>query len=359
MKRRAWFFALLLVPLLLAIPLWPAASWKPHRFGVQPIRGQALLPFIAGTRAIPPQYDVRISPDGTHLLSVSTDSKPAGVAIWNLKSGSVAWKKQQTGDREWKPLCFSRDGKTLVMAGNPGERGASGAKINSVLGLFDVASGRQNSLLPIRNVDSEFGFSGAVFSPDGKELKVISPRGITIWNLAAPQMQSGVPLPNVATPTVIVHPSVQFSPNGREFLADWSTPSVTSSQFRTEIRDENNRVLWQMPSGVAPRFDFSPDGKKILSSDQSSLFEMRDARNGRLIWKKTLANTGFNARDWLADSSAVVIDINDKFEFWDVKTGAVKRAVAHTQLQNFCVAPDESQIYFVDFDGQIWSQRLR
>ncbi len=359
MRRKLWLILLLLVPLLLAIPLWPAASWKPHRFGVHPIRGQSLPPFIAGTRPIPPQYDVMMAPNGTHLLSVSTDSAPAGVAMWNVKSGRVVWKKQQTGGRAWEPLCFSRDGKTLVMASNPSQNAAFGAKINAVLGLFDVANGRQISLLPVRNTDSELGFSGAVFSPDGKELKVISPRGITVWNLAAPQMQSSVPLPRVTTPTVIVNSAVQFSPNGREFLADWSTPSVTSSQFRTEIRDENNRVLWKMPTGIAPRFDFSPDGRWLLSSDQTSVFQMRDAQTGRVVWKKTIANAGFNARNWLADSSALIVDVNDKFEFWNAVTGEVKRAVAHTQMQNFCVAPDESQLYFVDFDGQIWSQRLR
>lgn len=355
MKRKLWFSLLLLAPLVVAIPLWFAASWRPREFGVHPIRGQSLPPFVPGAMATPPQYRLMMAPDGAHLLSLSTASKPYGMAMWDVKRKVVVWKTLQTGHKNWSPLCFSRDGKTLAMTENLNFDVPNFDDVNPTLALFDVATGKQTAVLPVGGHVTYF--ADAVFSPDNTQL-VAAGNEVRTWDVATRREISRRVL---TTKAKNASASVALAPDGTRFIVDWVTLDNASvpHYVGAELRDASSHVQWKMPTGVSPRFDFSPDGTKILSSDQSSLFEMRDVQTGRVLWKKIVLDAGFNGRAWLPDSSAIAMSMNGKIEMWDAGTGAVMRSIACGQMQNFVVAPDGSQLYMIDFAGKIWSQRLR
>ena len=125
------------------------------------------------------------------------------------------------------------------------------------------------------------------------------------------------------------------------------------------MRDLSNRIQWQMPMGSLAMQSFSPDGRALLVSDSPSAFEMRDAAKGRVLWKKSIARAAWNARAWRADSSVVVVDTNDEFQFLGAASGQLLRAVPHNPSQDFVLAPDGAQIYSIDFDGHITRQRLK
>ena len=354
MKRKLWLLVFL-VPLALAVPLWFAASWRPHEFGVHPIRGKSLPPFVPGALSLPPQYQLMVSPDGAHLLSISSESSPCGLVMWNARAKTVLWTQQQSGDKEWKPLCFSRDGKVLAMTEQLDFNVPNFDDVNPGLALFDVATGKQTAALPVGGHANYF--ADAVFSPDNTQL-VAAGNEVRTWNLATHREISRRTLTTTAKNASA---SVVLAPDGAHFLVDWVTLDKASvpHYIGAELRDASSHVAWKMPTGVAPRFDFSPDGTKILSSDQSSLFEMRDVQTGRVLWKKTVLDAGFNGRNWLPDSSAIAMNMNDRIEMWNAESGAVVRSIACGQMQRFVVAPDGSQLYMIDFGGKIWSQRLR
>lgn len=356
MKRKFWFFALALVPIVLAIPLWVAASWKPHRLGVHPIQGKSLPPFVSGMLPVPPQFDLMMAPDGAHILSISSECNPAGLAMWDVDRRHILWKKAQEKFRNWSPLCFSPDSKFLAMASNPDFNAPFSAKGNPALAIFDVTDGKQIAILPVR--DRDFYVMGAFFLRDGKHLIAASNQEVRTWDVTTRRETSRVVLIGEQSNE---SSAVTLAPGGARFIVNWDFLGSTNTprHLGAEMRDSNNRVGWKMPAGNGPHFAFSPDAKSLLVSDQSSVFEMRDAKTGRVRWKKSIINAGFNARDWLSDSSAIVVDIHDKFEIWDAQTGKITRSIAHGQLQNFVISPDNAQLYSVDFGGQIWRQRLR
>ncbi len=277
--------------------------------------------------------------------------------MWDVKRKVVVWKKLQTGNKKWRPLCFSGDGQTLAMTEGLNMDVPQFGDIKPVLALFDVATGQQIAVLPVSGGINYF--ASAIFSPDDKQFIAASGKEVRTWDVAARRetsRQTAKGAPNNSFAEIVL------APDGAHFLVNWTALSGASriSYVGAEMRDaSSSHVQWKMPTGVSPRFDFSPDGSQIFSSDQSSLFEMRDARSGRILWKKTLANGGFNERQWLPDSSAIAIDMDDALEMWDAKTGAVVRSIPYGEMQSFVFAPDGSQIYMIDFGGKIWSQRLR
>ena len=358
--KRIWLAALIAAPLALAIPLYIVASWKPQQLGLHPIRGKALPPFVAGARPVPPQFDVMLAPDGAHLLSISSQCQPAGLAMWNVERKRIVWGQTQQKFTIWKPLCFSPDGKTLAMAATANaDLPFAGHGENPKLALFDVANGQQIAALPVR--DRVGYFAGATFSRDGQQLIAATNDEVRTWNVAARRETSRVELLSAEKRYGNFISDVTLAPGGARFLvnSDFVGSTPTPHHLGAEMRDANGRAMWEMPAGDAPRFSFSPDGKSLLVSDQAPVFEMRDAQTGRVRWKKTIANAGFNARNWLFDSSAIVVDIHDEFEIWDAQTGQVIDSIAHGRLQKFVVAPDGARLYYADFNGQIWRQRLK
>ena len=246
MRRKFWFFALLLVPLALAIPLYLASTWRAHAFGVHPFAGQAPVRVAPGALITGPQFRLMMARDGARLLSVSTHSKPFGLAMWDVASGRVLWKMRQSGPRDWNPLCFSPDGQMLVMASNPNPTAPVSALERPALTMFEAANGRPIAVMSERIVSSSYGFTGAAFSPDGRMLRAFSDRGLTAWNLAVLRPPSNATpsatpraTPSATPPRILANagsisvPLSQLSPTSQQLLVNWSDGTGKSSRLRT------------------------------------------------------------------------------------------------------------------------------
>ena len=261
MKRKFWLIALIVAPLALAIPLYIAASWKPHRLGLHPIQGKSLPPFVAGARPIPPQFDVMLAPDGAHLLSISSQCQPAGLAMWDVERDKLVWSRAQQKFTIWKPLCFSPDGKSVAMATTSDDNSPFNDKGNPKLALFDVANGQQIAVLPVR--DNVVYLAGATFSRDGQQLIAATNNQVRTWNVAARREIARVELLSAEKRDKNLITDVTLAPGGARFLvnSDFVGSTPTPHHLGAEMRDASGRLMWKMLAVNSPIFDFSPDGK--------------------------------------------------------------------------------------------------
>ena len=359
--NKRWLFALILVPLALAVPLYSAASWRPRIVGAHPFRGQALPPVIAGARPIPPQFRLMMATDGARFLSISTESKPSGLAMWDVKAGRVGWTKPQSGPTTWQPRCFSPDGKSLLMTHNPDFATPRGISDVPALALFDAASGAQIVRFPIAGHDFPPSINDASFASGGRQLIAATNEEVLVWDLATRREISHISVKLAKSPKPKgASAYLRLAPDGAHYVADWTyfVSATMPKPLRSETRDLTGRVLWQRPGAQASEFHFSPDGASLLTVEMFDNYEMLEVKTGRSLWKKKIVGAGI-ARQWRADSRAIAVHVGNEIQFLDAKTGAVTRTVALATAQDFAITPDGDQIYSINAQGQITRQRLR
>lgn len=363
MNKRNWFYALLLaLPMALAVPLWLAASWRPQSFGAHPFGSKS--PPTTVTRSVPvARFNLMFSPDGARLLSISDAGAvgPArGLAMWDVGGKRVIWKKTQGDVLDWVPLCFSPDGQTLAMAHNPGPHCCL-SFVGPGLALFDAETGKQITALKLNQF--AYTFQDAAFSPDGKYLTTATEKGVQRWDVSAKNLVSERDVPSlVGDPNLGFRPNIAFSRSGERVVFNWGNWGGRSktSQIHTAMRDLETGSKWRIP-GVAPVYaSFSPDGHWLLLSNRhAAQLEVRESANGRLVWHKSFVMAQPQRGAWIPDENSVVVDAGQEFHILDAQTGQTLRTLPHRALRNFVVSPDGAQLYLVDFDGKIWSQRLK
>ena len=296
--------------------------------------------------------------------------EPRGVAMWDIGSGRVLWKKRQKDGYDWVPLCFAPDGKTLAMGHYRSPFSSVEVTAPGVV-ICDAATGKSVVKLPTSDSASD-----AAFSRDGQQLTIADGPNIVVWDVAARRQVSRLKIvPTTATSQTFS--DFTLSRDGQQILVNWirygSTPSVP---LRAELRDLKNTIQWKAPGQLTGQTLFSPDGRWLLRCAAYSFqFEVRDAATGAFQWKHTVSRAAndYTPRRgvWLPDSSGVVLPDDDKFRVWDARTGREKRSVPHLPQvgNNFTVSSDANALYaIVDDDnygigasngGQIWRQRLR
>ena len=362
MPKRPWLFALVLVPLALAVPLYNVASWRPRTLGVHPF-GAVAVP--NATQVLAPTYGLMASPDGAHLLSFThggQNMEPRGAALWDVDSGRVLWRKRQSNYHAWEPLCFAPDGKTVAM--NHYRQLGSKAKPGPSIILCDVATGK-----PLTTLALSHNALHAAFSRDGQHLTFASGSEIRVWNVSARHEVSRLTVTPANLPG---HTSLNLtlSRDGQKFLVNWIHFYDSPTPLHAELRDLGNKIYWKVPAQLLGQTLFSPDGRWLLRRGlEAAPFEMRDATTGALKWKravqavKTMPIEGV----WLPDSSGVVLADSDKFLVLDARTGQQVRSVPKFPQvgANFTVSSDGNSLYAIsDFaptgiSGQIMRQRLR
>ena len=368
MKRKRWLFALLLIPLALAIPLYLAASWRPHAFGTHPFptiaKRKPSVPFALAAVVTP---DLMMAPDGKRLLSFSRGglgNAPRGLAMWDVNGESLLWKKQQQGVLDWEPLCFSPDGKTLVMAHNPGPNCCAGF-VGPSLAFFDAQTGTKTRDLPMKR--AAYTFESAAFAPGKKQLATSTNNGVQLWDAGSGRvtrfLDSSV---LVGVPRAGHHLDVAFARDAQSVAVIWGKWRSQSkgSQMQLAGHDLGSGRKWKVPTKSPAQIEFSPDGRYLLlSARHAPNFEIVEVATGKSLWKKAIveAPVGDGLAVWLPDSSAIVLANVNQFEMLDARTGRLLRRVSRSRrrTESFALAPDGNQIYSINADGQIRRQRLR
>jgi RNA polymerase sigma factor (sigma-70 family) len=182
---------------------------------------------------------VRISPDGK-LVAVC--AKNSGIELWDVARREKLRSWQAHKSQVWH-LVFTADSRRLLTSSPDG-----------TLRLWDVATGRQIQEFVIANYSVQ-NLTSLPLSPDGNMLAVIQEN-------EKPKQAGGAAMP-------------------RARISVWDT--TTGKQLRQltcSIKEHTN--------GNAPRFGaltFTPDGKRLLTSEPDHFLRVWDPRTGKELRK--------------------------------------------------------------------------
>ena len=344
--NKRWLFALLLLPLALAIPLYSAASWRPRVIGAHPFPARDK----SGASVLP---QILLSPDGKRLLTwIIGDADPRGLAMWDVEREKLLWQKTQTGQLNWDALCFSPDSQTLVVTRVPNLSLPGNSKPLQIE-LLDSGDGRLKGAL----TSGGSWIRQAAFAPDGRKLIIVTNGGINVKDVVTNKQLAEIDLLSQHIDGVS---GIEPAPDGQSFVVNFISGFKSGKAVnRAELRDFDDHARWGMSASLAIPFDFAPDSTRLLVTTSPSQLEMRDALTGRVLWKKSLAGANLQSKVWLADSSAVILNMDREYQFLDAQTGQLVRSVGHGEVQPFVVAPDGNALYSINANGQIVHQRLK
>ena len=147
--------------------------------------------------------------------------------------------------------------------------------------------------------------------------------------------------------------SAQFLPGGKYLVTSYSS--------------DNDLYLWHIATGEIvrkftghaqpPRFDLSPDGKRMLSWDDARTVRLWDVESGKEL-RKLQGHSDKAAGVFSPDGKQVLTSSPDKtLRLWDVESGQeLKRLEGHTGACSGCFSPDGKQAlsYGADHTIRLW-----
>ncbi len=203
------------------------------------------------------------SPDGKSLAFARKLKSSAGanVAVMNWPTHEIAQlTHEQTADREWQPVVWSRDGRyILALRSNV-------AGTDSSVYRIEAAGGKAEELTPHTG---EVSYSISSLSPDGNTALVSSNEkggfeNVALLDVGSRKMTWVTDLQWDAQPG-------EFSPKGDQFTY------LVNEDGRTDLYrvDRASLVASRIDfpaglSGFAGRPSFSPSGERLIVSHQSS-----------------------------------------------------------------------------------------
>jgi WD40 repeat protein len=206
--------------------------------------------------------NLAFTPDGKTLVSGSeSDGK---VHVWDVATGK---ELRRFDARVWiiRSMALSKDGKTVAVGG-----------VHSVVRLWDLPSGRELFTDDDQGHDAQV--NAVAFSPDGKLLASGGEnRQLWIWDVA-----SANPLRQFRDAHVS---SVSWSPDGRRLVL------AGGARFRNKVlrvcdAADGKELLRLSPGDV--EYDigaaFTPDGKTIISADNTWTADRKNVNASLKIW---------------------------------------------------------------------------
>jgi len=263
--------------------------------------------------AIHPAHRGRISPDGRRLATGYKTSELTGETLFQL------WELAPSGITEVNSVTVNPEARVSAYGFSPDLSRNVTIDANSLLNLWDPASGQLLQSFPINQTETSSGHSdfvfGFAFSPDGAHCATGGDEGLAIiWDLA-----SGKPL-LVLTGHAAPVRSVDFSPDGTRL-------ATADLDGTTRIWDSTSGQLLQTLSGHAgfiADVEFSRDGKRLLTGSNDTTAKVWDVLTGQeLLTLKGHASTIFFV-DFNPDGTHLVTGSTDgSAKVWDASTGQV------------------------------------
>lgn len=194
--------------------------------------------------------NVDYSPDG---LTIATGDYNGRVALWNVATGAVIADYDEGAQ---SPLpAFSPDGQELATT----PRGEG-------IVVWDV-----------QEIDGPGGTAIPAFSPDGREIASGDNRGLSIWDAATGQLLSLRGGPGQVS-------EASWSASGGLIATVDAAGSLIGSNGRgsgVSIWDLASRRRVEYGQPATNFIAFSPDGRRLVSSDQSGAVTLWNLANGQ------------------------------------------------------------------------------
>jgi WD40 repeat protein/DNA-binding SARP family transcriptional activator len=248
------------------------------------------------------QRDVAFLPDSRRIVVAGAD----GAAIVDIASG----EKVGQIDGAHPPIAVSPDGETIAAA--------TDVRRGSVIGLFDLITGRSRAVLP----GHRERLLRLAFSPDGTQLaSAADDRLVIVWDVA-----SGMPLVVGEGHAAAVN-DVAFSPDGETlwsagddraiFVWDLQRAHTLVHQASAAMADSH-----PLPSSTTD-MDIGPSGRYVVypwADDGSRRFLIRAVATGAL---HTRTDDGSFVSFSPDGERYVTIDTEGTLRVWDTNTGTV------------------------------------
>jgi len=270
-------------------------------------------------------YSVAFSPDGSRIVSGSTDN---ALRLWDANTGALTGEPLHGHDGPVNSVAFSPDGSRIV----------SGSWDNT-LRLWDANTGKTIGD-PLHGHNSYV--VSVAFSPDGSRIVSGSwDKTLRLWD-ANTGKAIGKPLRGHDS---LVY-SVAFSPDGSRIVSgsqdktlrlwDANTGKAIGKPLRGHDREVNS---------VA----FSPDGSRIASGSTDNTLRLWDANTGKAIGKPLIGHddTVYSVT-FSPNGSRLVSSSWDKtLRLWDANTGMAIGEPLHGHegpVDSVAFSPDSSRI---------------
>ncbi|ETO07442.1 hypothetical protein RFI_29950, partial [Reticulomyxa filosa] len=307
---------------------------------------------------------VQFSPDGTKIVSCSTDKT---IRLWDIASGKEI--KKLEGHLHWVlGVQFSPDGSKLVSCSS-----------DKTVRIWDVESGRE---LEILKGHSDLVL-GAQFSPDGSSVVSCSnDKTIRIWDVG-----SGIETKTLQGHLSVVNEAL-FSPDVRSVRIWDATTGQELQKLEghsegvngvhisfdgskvVSCSDDKIIIIWDIVSGrgiqkleghidLVRSVQFSPDGSKVLSCSNDKTIRVWDVMSGREIQELEGHSNYVRGAQFSRDGFKIVSCSDDQtIRLWDVmQAGKTQNLRGHSNAVNsVCFSPDGSKIVSSSSDKtvRIW-----
>jgi WD40 repeat protein len=300
--------------------LWDVATGKPVG---ESLRGH--------TGAV---IDARFSPDGSRVVSTSTDNS---LRLWDAASGKPVGGPLLGHLGHVVSAAFSPDGTRIVST-----------SIDKTLRIWDSATGQ-----PIGDAMTGHGASvvSAVFSPDGTRIVSASEdMTLRLWDGTSGK-SLGDPLRGHTGPVLYV----TFSPDGRRILsasADGTLrmwDAIKAEPIGAPLQGHTGRVLYA---------SFSPDGAQIVSAASDNTLRLWDVASGKPIGTPLRGHTGsvINVA-FLKDGKHILsVSEDNTLRLWDGVANRLSSVLLRGHADGVLFAafsPDSKQIVSASWDQTV------
>jgi len=307
---------------------------------------------------------VAFSKDGRQIAAALHEG---AIAVWDVATGEQKLKFMANsqpgleGQAEYRPFEDEDEYAVHVdIAFSPdGQRIACGP-CNERVKVWDASDGRE-----LVSLEGEiYRADGLMFSPDGRRLAADGAGVVWIWDAQQGSLLRSIPCP---TPSQGFYHPLAFSPDGRRITSSDDDGRI----FVFDMESGNLQQTFKGHAGHVCAMVFAPDGKTLWTAGRGYLggvVKSWDLVQGQrpitIPGKRVLRLTGAAGVAFTQDGKHIVTDIRRLPAIWDVQKGTVVRKLTpassnsgfwgepESTVLSLWGSPDRQSVLWGSSDGQ-------